>query len=382
MQHCAGVATGVLLYKAVRRSGASPYLGLLPAAVVFFGGTGLMVEHALLSDSLFVAFQALGLYAAVRALGERGLRWPLLAGVAVGLSFWLRTVGVGGVVLVPLLLVFGAPGGLRHRLVSVGTAAAVGLAVMGGYVLAQGYTTGFWGYERQGAWNLYGRVATFVDCSRFTPPPGTAFLCPAEPLSSRRDQSFFQYNKHSPAVARYGPPAGASPAGERGASAFSVAVIEQQPGAYLGRSRVASRSSSPTRSGKGIRRRGCAKSCLTAGAGTRHPAISAYYSHVREGRVSAGFGALAFYEEHTRMGGALLVVLLVLAVGGMPLLRGRTRWAAALFTSTAALNALLVVAGNRYDVRYAYPDFGVLAAGAAFGAGGSRVASRACGHGA
>jgi hypothetical protein len=38
VQHAIGVATGVLLYKSVRRTGAPAWLGLIPAAVVFFGG--------------------------------------------------------------------------------------------------------------------------------------------------------------------------------------------------------------------------------------------------------------------------------------------------------------------------------------------------------
>ena len=60
VQHILGIATGVLLYKAVRRTGAPPYLGLLPAAIVFFGGTGLFLEHTLLDDAPFAFAQAVG----------------------------------------------------------------------------------------------------------------------------------------------------------------------------------------------------------------------------------------------------------------------------------------------------------------------------------
>jgi hypothetical protein len=84
--------------------------------------------------------------------------------------------------------------------------------------------------------------------------------------------------------------------------------------------------------------------------------------------MSGSVSALVSYESHTRVQGAFLVVLLGLALGGAPLLRGRARWASLLFTSTAILSAILAVAGNRYDARYAYPDFGPLAAAAALGA--------------
>jgi hypothetical protein len=46
VQHSLGIATGLLLYKSVLRTGAPAWLGLLPAAVVFFGGTGLLLEHS------------------------------------------------------------------------------------------------------------------------------------------------------------------------------------------------------------------------------------------------------------------------------------------------------------------------------------------------
>ena len=61
LQHSLGIATGVLLYKGARRSGAPPYLGLLPGTVAFFGGTGLFLEHSLLADPLFAFLQAVGL---------------------------------------------------------------------------------------------------------------------------------------------------------------------------------------------------------------------------------------------------------------------------------------------------------------------------------
>src|ERR1700677_532406 len=64
VQHAIGLATGLLLYEAVRRTGAPAWLGLLPAAFVFFRGTGLFLESSLLSDPLFAFLQAVGVYAA------------------------------------------------------------------------------------------------------------------------------------------------------------------------------------------------------------------------------------------------------------------------------------------------------------------------------
>jgi hypothetical protein len=368
VQHVAGIATGVLLYKAVLRTGAPPYLGLAPAAVVFFGGTGLLVEHALLSDSLFAFFQALGLYAAVRALGESRLRWSLLSGLAFGLSFWLRTVGIGGLALVPALLIIAAPGNLRRRLLSAAAAAFALILLVACYIVAQGFTTGYWGYEQQGAWNLYGRVATFVDCSHFTAPTGTAFLCPAEPLAHRRHQAAFQYSLHSPAVRRFGSPATAPPYANSLLQRFSVAVIEQQPDAYANAILHSLTFFISDRRGEGYTAKQLREKLFNRKGNTDPPDILAAYSHVHAGGMSGSVRPLVFYESHTRVQGVFLVVLLVLALLSVALLRGRTRWASLLFTSTAILMAILAVAGNRYDARYAYPDFGPLAAAAALGA--------------
>jgi hypothetical protein len=54
----------------------------------------------------------------------------------------------------------------------------------------------------------------------------------------------------------------------------------------------------------------------------------------------------------------------------VPLLAGRVRVAALLFTLTAICSVTLAEAGNGYDARYAYAAFGPLAAGAALGAWG------------
>jgi hypothetical protein len=370
VQHVSGIVAGVLLYKAVRRTGAPPYLGLLPAAIVFFGGTGLFLEHSILSDSLFTFAQAVGLYAAVRALSEPRLRWPLLAGLAIGLSFWLRTVGIASAVLVPTLLFFAAPGGVRRRLISGTAAAFTTIMLVIAYVVAQGDSTGYWGYERQGAWNLYGRVATFVDCSHFTPPKGTAFLCPAEPVGHRKNQSYFQYAPSSPAVRRFGPPAVAPPGANALLQRFSIAAIERQPGAYVDAILSGLTFFISADRGEGYTPDELRETLFDRIGNTKRPGISRFYRNAHSGATTGSIHSLVFYESHTRVQGAFLVALLLGAVVGAPLLRGRLRWATLLFTLTAVLSAIVSVAGNRYDARYAYPTFGPLAAGAALGAWG------------
>jgi 4-amino-4-deoxy-L-arabinose transferase-like glycosyltransferase len=372
LQHAMGVAAGLLLYKAVRRTGAPPWLGLLPAATVFFGATGLILEHSLMADSLLAFLQAVAVYAAVRALHERALRWPLLAGIALGLAFWVKTVAVSSAFVVALVLLCAAPGGARRRVLSALTTSMVVIGMICIYVGAQYYFTGYLGYERQSAWDLYGRVATFVDCSKFTPPNGTRFLCPTEPPAHRLPQSYFVFGGTAPAVERFGPPYAAPEYANTLLEKFSVAAIEHEPLAYV-ETIVRGlgfyvfphwgEGNTPQQTREGVTE--------IAQTERNQPALALLYPDSLGYIGSASsLHPLSVYESYTLVQGPLLILLLVAAIGGSLTLAPRMRWASAIFTLTAVLNAVFVVAGNGYDARFAYPTFGPLAAGAALGTWG------------
>jgi len=370
LQHTLGLATGVLLYAAVRRTGAPAWLGLAPAAVVFFASIGVLLEHSLLADPLFTFLQTLSVYAAVRALGARTLRWALLAGLAAGAAFWVKTVGLSEVPVIAGTLALAGGARLQRRLVLAGVAGTSALALVLGYVLVQGLASGYWGYERQDAWNLYGRVATFVNCTRFTPPAGTRFLCPTQPQSARGSESYYQYASSAPAVRRFGGPAHAPASANATIERFNVAAIEHQPLAYLG---AIARSLSfyvTPRSGEGYTPQSLREALVEAkGTHSIQPSLSAYYPHAHGYTGSAGaLAPLDYYERHTRIQGALLIAMLIAALAGAPLLSGRPRAACVLFLMTAVCSVVLAAAGNSYDARYGYPAFGPLAAAAALGA--------------
>jgi hypothetical protein len=372
VQHILGLATGLLLYESVRRTGGPPWLGLLPAAVVFFGGTGVLLEHSLLADPLFAFLQSVGIYTAVRALQDPAFRWTLLTGLAIGLAFWVKTVAISSAVLVPVLILFAAPGSTRRRLLSAATVALAVTVMIGAYVGSQAYVTGYVGYERQSAWNLYGRVATFVDCSRFTPPPGTRFLCPAEPLAHRSSQAFYQYSPASPAVRRFGGPSRAPGYANSLLQRFSVAAIEHEPLAYAQAIVHGLSFYINPRAGEGYPPESIREALLEAsGERSIQPAINLFYpGSTGYDRAASATRFLADYEQDTRVQGLLLVLLLVAGILGVPLLPARMRPATILFTLTAVFSIVFAVAGSSYDARYAYPTFGPLAAGAALGAWG------------
>jgi hypothetical protein len=372
LQHALGIATGLLLYKAVRRTGAPPWLGLLPAAIVFFNGIGLILEHSLLADSLFAFLQAVGIYAAVRALYEPRLRWPLLAGIAIGLSFWVKTAATSSAVLIALVMLCAAAGGVRRRLTSALTVSTVVIAMVCVYVGAQYYFTGYLGYERQSAWDAYGRVATFVDCSKFTPPSGTGFLCPPQPLGHRLSQDYYQYSPAEPAPKRFGPPWEAPLYANALLKKFSVAAIEHEPIAYAGAIALGLGRYVFPREGEGYTPELFFETVTSAtNARSYQPEIATFYPDSL-GYVGskAESHPLSVYERYTRIQGPLLILLLMTAIVGLFTLPRHIRWASIIFTLTALFSIAFAVAGNGYDARYAYPTFGPLAAGAALGAWG------------
>jgi hypothetical protein len=372
LQHLAGIATGLVYYKAVRRTGAPPWLGLLPAAVVFFGGTGLILEHSLLADPLFSFLQAVALYAAVRALYEPRIRWSVLAGAAIGVAFWVKTVGISIGVLVPIVLLWAAPGGFPQRLRRAAAVALIVAAMVGFYVGSQYYFTGYLGYERQGAWNVYGRVATFVNCSAFTPPKGTRFLCPTQPLGHRPSQGYYQYDPGSPAVDAYGPEFSAPPRANAVLQRFSYAAIEHEPFAYAGAILGGLGRYVFPRGGEGETPAEVIE-LVTLPERTAEfaPAYEAYFAEsLGYAGTKAQLHPLYVYQGITNLQGPLIILLLIAGIVGPFFLAARMRAAAILFTLTALVTITFTIAGNTYSARYAYPTFGPLAAGAALGAWG------------
>jgi 4-amino-4-deoxy-L-arabinose transferase-like glycosyltransferase len=202
----------------------------VPAAIVFFGGTGVVLEQSILGDSLFFFLVALTTYLVLRARDSRRLWWALAAGLFAGISFWVRTVGLVEVILVPAWLAFA--GGRPHHvdLRRAGIAALAALAGVFFYVGIQAHFTGYWGLQRESAYNVYARVATFANCHDFTPPKGTASLCPKGPDLG---PAGYQYAPNSPAVERFGIPDVAPLQANAVLQRFNIAAIEHEPLQYI-----------------------------------------------------------------------------------------------------------------------------------------------------
>jgi hypothetical protein len=431
VQHGLGLLSGLLLFDAVRRARAPIGLGLLPAAVVMLGGSELMLEHALLTDSLFIFFTDLSIWFVVRSwVGD--WRWALGAGLSMGCATIDRTVGLellpfvlGALLIGPAAagsrLVAGrrrrgAPAasggsrgdggargdrgrqgsrpGLRNSMTprprarralqgsGIVVAGLVGaLLVIVPFVYAHKRDTGTWGFASASYFDLYGRVAPWADCSKFTPPAGTAKLCIHDPVSQRQGTEYWVFTGGSPAIAAYGSPEWYGPPPQKDENnqlrAFSEAAIEGQPLTYLeyvGRDLVRvvdpTFSSSPYRNIGNVAYGQTPEGQLdyyfdTSNLGNIEGVVNSYYHS--PGVLARNVTALMDWDRDTRIEGPAMAIFLVLALLAPLLAAGGTRRLAILCTTVALVLTVAPILVVDYDWRFMIPVFGPLSVSTAIG---------------
>jgi 4-amino-4-deoxy-L-arabinose transferase-like glycosyltransferase len=380
VQHLLGLASGLLLFGAVRRAGFSGWVALVPAAVVMLSGSEIFVEHAPLSETLFIFLVDLGLYALVRAWTRSG--WAVLGGLALGTAVDVRSVGLLLLVVMIGLALIAAPGGWRRRAFVAAILALAAALPIASFLHAHEESQGYGGFTGAGYFDLYGRVAPFADCSKFTPPAGTADLCIRVPRSRRPGHDYWEFTASSPAVQVFGEPDEVVPKpGENSKlRAFAEAAILGQPLEYLeyvGRDLVRivdpSFPSSPygNKGPTGTEYGNTPQSLTdyyfsTGNLYAIHLQLASYYPG--DGEVHENINFLLDYERDTRIDGPLMAILLALALAAPILTRGRERRAALFFLLATAVLLVGPVLVSEYDYRFTIPAFGPLAATAAIGA--------------
>jgi len=383
-QHAMGVATALLLQVTARRHLRRRALAIAPAATVLLSGTQLELERSVMSETAYTLTLALALACAERSGAARRCRvWRAAAGAAIGASGTLRSPGI--LATIPVAAWSASRPGLRPP-ERVGAATAVlggAAAVLGPYLAAVHRATGSWSLTRTTRFTLYARVAPLADCARFEPPAGTEALCETTPVSTRPNATAYMFDwQNSPALRLYGVPpyplesaphAAYGWEGERPLGRFAAAVLRHQPLDYL-RS-VAEAAANFARPGAG------APSSL----GWTHRRLiaelrNARFEEAADDEVRAYYGGVARWETarpdrldgfagRARVEGIPTAALAALALAGWAAAgRGPRRRAIALVGGTTLFMALATSGLLFYDVRYATPLYGPLAAAAAVGA--------------
>jgi Dolichyl-phosphate-mannose-protein mannosyltransferase len=382
LQHGLGLASALLLYLAARRVGVPRWWALLPAGVVALGGPQILIEHAPLTESLFVFFQSAAVYLATRAADaeKRGLAWALTAGLLVGMVATVRTLGLLLMGALAVWFVLASPGSWRARLLRGGASVGAAVVVLGAYVFIQEAETGYTGLTRAGTWVMYGRTGPFADCDRFKPPKGTRALCEDTPADERPGPNSYMLSPESPAVRVLGGPYVATREENERLGDFARAALLNQPLDWLDDivTYDLPRYVSSDDAGRENQGQSFDELQLNLIDGPLAPyaanVIRAWYStpgqHLNQGQ----FDSFLSYERATRVVGPFFVVLALLALAGLILARSDLRSGAWLFTLVALVSILGPPAALAYDARYAIPAFGPLAAAAAVG--GAAITAR------
>jgi len=379
VQHALGLATAVLLFLAVRRCGGPRGLGLVPAAVIALGGDQLFLEHSALSEGPFIFLLSAALYCALRA-SQGSAWWAAAAGLCAGLGVWDRLAGLAIVAVLALWLLFSA-GRPTRRTIAVGLLSlAVSLASLGVYVEWRHAASGLSGLTTNGAWDVYGRVAPWADCTRFSPPAGTRRLCESKPPARRGYLSSADYIfNDSPAVALFGPSYFVSryPHAMALLRRWSQAAILGEPLQYLHAVWLdALRLVDPNRRSYGSYSARQMIAFMLYGPDLhsgRNEFVSYWQKRLYPHDPAPHHGDVApleSWERLTRIDGPWMVIGLALCLAVPLMAAGPARRGAALFAASALTLLFVPILATGYDYRYVIPAFGPLSAAGALVAWG------------
>lgn len=200
VQHVMGILLALALYRLAMRYTDRGWLAAIVAAPVLLDAYQLQIEANLMSEILFQSL-LVGMLWALLSRGELTWKRAALAGALLAGAVLTRTIGM--VVAVPfgLFLLF-AFGGLKTWKTRAGRRHVAGRTVAGlaGLVLVLfGYMSYYAVHAGQfgltGATNnvLYGRTATFADCSKLPDDEGLRLMCPDEPLGERKSVDYYTH---------------------------------------------------------------------------------------------------------------------------------------------------------------------------------------------
>jgi hypothetical protein len=379
LQHCLGVATGLLFYAALRRTGAPRGFALVPAAIVFFSGDQIFLEHALLTESLWAVLVAGGLYALLRGVSDERVdgRWLAVGGVAFGSAAVVRPVAVVLLVVAAVWVVLALRAGLARCARAAAAVVLPAAILIGAYSGIAGLDSGTAGLGELGGLQLYGRVAQFADCKKFKPPGRTRLLCQTTPSGRRPGPTAQLFASDAPVLQK---PFGLQlPRDSALLGRFAQQAILHQAGAYasaliedykrvvgLGHGRLGDganpwemRFDLPYAFGN------------PAGATTPDQIARLYrvdYTSVRAHPVSGWGRVLGTYQGLVRLHEGLVIVLLLLAFVGVALGTARARAGAGLFLGASLCLYLVPPLIAQWDVRYGVLPGELLAVAATVGA--------------
>lgn len=172
VQHVLGLATGALIYAVLRRRAAPGWVAVAAAVPVLFDASFLWLEHAVLSDELFLFLTVAGVVTAIWTPRPSARRCAVVGLLLAGAAL-TRTVAAPLVVVIAGYLLVRRVG--WRPVVALLVAAVVPL---GAYATWYARDNGRFALTGEDGVALWARTMTFADCRVIRPPRDLARLCP------------------------------------------------------------------------------------------------------------------------------------------------------------------------------------------------------------
>jgi hypothetical protein len=242
-QHLAGLAVAALAYATCRALGVRRWIATVAGAFVALDAWLIALEQYILAEAFFSLALMLAVWASLTgtmrldAADSRGARPKGGATIAVGFAglciaaaTLMRPVGLFAAPAWVVWMLWARVG--RRAILAGLTCLVVPLLV---YSIAHQSVTGTFGLTQANGWFLYGRVGTIASCDGIDVERAARKLCDRPPEAEHENQSWFMFNRRSPAHAAFG---GISADSDKQArsdrilSRFSRQVIAHRPGEY------------------------------------------------------------------------------------------------------------------------------------------------------
>jgi 4-amino-4-deoxy-L-arabinose transferase-like glycosyltransferase len=229
-QHLAGLATATLVYIVCRATGVRRSMATLAGAFVALDAWTIALEQYILAEAFFALALMLAVWASLVA--RRGSLEVALgfAGLCLAAATLMRPVALFAVPAWVIWMLWTRPGA---RPVLAGLACLVVPLLV--YSIAHSSVTGTFGLTQANGWFLYGRVGTIASCDGIDVERAARKLCERPPEAEHENQSWFMFNRRSPARRAFG---GISADSDKQAHSnqvlgeFARQVIRERPGDY------------------------------------------------------------------------------------------------------------------------------------------------------
>jgi hypothetical protein len=229
LQHLFGLAIAIAGYALLVHKGVWRWLAALAMAPVLLDAYQVQIEQNIMTEPLFEVLLTAALTVLVWPR-RPGWRHVLVAGLLLGLSVPVRQVAEPMIVLAVLYVVVVARV-WRSRAVLTAIMAACFALPIAGYAVLYHYSTGVYGLSDVGGDSLYGRVATFADCSGVAMPDYERQLCPPVPRPPGHGPDYWAHSPDSPSSTVVPPPGVTRDEMMRD---FDRRIIKQQPLDFVG----------------------------------------------------------------------------------------------------------------------------------------------------